>query len=307
MRKDINVSFVIPLYRSEKTIDKVIKMIADLGLNDWEAILVNDCSPDNVEKTVEAVKNEYGVKIKYLRLSKNQGQHQAILLGLNYVEKDYVITIDDDGQNEPVEAIKLLEKLIANDLDIVYGSFSKKNHNFFRNFVSNLNLFISKYTIGNHKQIPLSNVRAMTKDLALTIASNSSVKPYIDGLVFSVTSRIDLAEIGHKERLEGKSGYNFKKLMRLWFNHFIGYSNLALQVFSGFCFLVSFVGFLGGVIYFILTINNESRPEGWLSLYMTLTILFSILFFFLGILGEYVLRIYNGIYKSQKILISKKF
>jgi len=301
------LTFVIPLYGSEKTISKVISNIDNSGLKKWQAILVNDCSPDNVEASVKELIKKYGSKVTYLRLSKNGGQHKAILLGMKYVKYKYVAMIDDDGQNDPKDCIEMAKDLQEKDLDVVYGAFTGKKHNFMRRLISRVNRYVSKIAIGNTKGIPITNVRVITKQLADSLASLNNYFPYIGGMIFSLTSRIGFIYINHYERIEGTSGYNVRKLFKLWFNHLIGYSSFLLRLLVLAGLLVSIVEFLMGVAYLIITINSAVRHSGWLSIYLTMSFSFSLLFLFLAILAEYIGRTYLLHSNKTTTLISYKY
>lgn len=299
------ISFVVPVYKSEKTIDKVINEIDKVKFFDWEAILVNDNSPDNVREIIKRITKKFPRKIVSIELTKNSGQHAAIINGFNFATKKYVATIDDDGQNPPQEILKLMHYLIKNDLDIVYGNIKHRKHNIARSLISSINVFISKYTIGNKKRIPISNVRLMRNYLAENISQASSQDNYIEGLVFLLTDRVGCLPIQHQERLAGKSSYNTIKLIKLLSNHLIGNTGIILKVISIFSLITSLVAFLIGATYFFLTINNNNRPSGWLSTYLTIALLFGLLFLILSILTEYINRIYTKLNQTNVKIVKR--
>lgn len=307
MNKIDQLSFIIPLYGSQKTIAKVVESIAKCKIDKWQAILVNDCSPDDVEASVKELIKKYDSKITYLRLSKNGGQHKAILLGMKYVKYKYVAMIDDDGQNDPKDCIAMTQELISKDLDIVYGAFKSKKHNLVRRLISRINRYVSKIAIGNTKGIPITNVRVITKQLADTLASLNNYFPYIDGMIFSLTNRIGFVYIDHLERIDGTSGYNVRKLFKLWFNHLIGYSSFLLRLLVLAGLLVSVAELALGIAYLIITFNNAGRPSGWLSIYLTMSFSFSLLFLFLAILAEYIGRTYLLNSNKTSTLVSYKY
>ena len=219
--------------------------------------------------------------------------------------KEYVATIDDDGQNPPKEILKLIKLMIDNDYDVVYGVFKEKKHSVFRNLLSKANRFISAVTINNKSRIPISNVRLLKKSVTGSIAHTSSRNNYIDGLIFSLTDHVGFSYVEHKKRLIGKSSYNLIKLIELWLNHIIGYSNFFIKLITVLSFIISVLAFLIGIIYFILTINNALRPTGWLSTYLTITFLFSFTFLLFGITAEYIGRIYTSTNQNKTQLINK--
>lgn len=301
-----SISFIIPLYKSETTIAAVVEEIVSLKLENAEVVLVNDASPDNVEEVVFALHRKYPQIVKYLRLSKNQGQHTAILTGLKYASKEVAITIDDDGQNSPSDTLKLAEKLIAEDLDVVYGYFANKSDSLFKKLASRLNREISVYAIGNKNKLPITNVRAISRVTYESMNEYNSSYPYIDGIIFALTNRISGIDIPHHPRTAGASSYTLWKLLRLWTNHLLGYSNILLKLITVVSFLASLISLLAGLAYLFVTIGNTNRPEGWLSTYLTTTLLFSLLFLLIGIISEYIGRMYLLLTKPRTKLISKQ-
>jgi len=305
MNKKYSISFVIPVYKSEKSLAFVVDAISEVNELDWEVILINDDSPDNVKDVILKLIEKYPKRITYLEFRKNYGQHAAIIEGFKYVAKEYAATIDDDGQNPPKEILKMMKVMLENDYDVVYGALISNKHSFFRRLISKMNRFISRVTIDNKYNIPITNVRLIKNELASVIANSAGDYGYIDGAIFSLTSHIGVVEIEHKQRIDGKSSYNLVKLLKLWLNHLIGYSNIFIKGISLTSFFISIMTFFIGVIYLLLTINKTSRPSGWLSTYLTMTFLFSIAFLILGILTEYIGRIYIKMNQSDKKIISK--
>lgn len=305
MDKKYSISFVIPIFKSEKTIESVISDIEKMKMLDWQAVLVNDNTPDNVDLVIKNLIKKYKNKIIYIELVKNGGQQSAIITGLTCATKEFVATIDDDGQNPPSEIIKMLNKMISDKLDIVYGEMVYKQHSRFRIFISNLNTLLSRYTIGNLKDIPISNVRLMRNYIAKGMSQASSQHNYIEGLAFMLTDRIGSVPINHKARINGKSGYTSLKLLKLWSNHVIGYSNIFLKFISVVSLVISLLAFMIGIIYLSVTYSSLSRPTGWLSTYLTITILFSFMFLIISILAEYIGRIYTKINQSGVKIIRR--
>lgn len=307
MTKKHSISFVIPVYKSEKSLTLVIDQISRLKNLDWEVVLVNDNSPDDVKQIILKLINKYSKRIVYLEFRKNYGQHTAIIEGFKHVTKEYVATIDDDGQNPPEEVLKMMKLLLKYDYDVVYGIFKEKQHSFFRNIISVINRYVSMITINNKNKIPISNVRLLKNYFAISIANASSNYNYVDGLIFSLTDHIGFTFIINKSRQYGKSTYGFIGLIKLWINHIIGYSNVMIKIVSFFSFFIATLAFLTGLIYLFLTINNAGRPSGWLSIYVTITLLSSMLFLILGILAEYIGRMYVKINQNSKKIINKNF
>nr|MCR4718074.1 glycosyltransferase [Bacillota bacterium] len=149
---DEKFSVVIPCYKSDQTIEKVVRLTSEeldrLGIHNYEFILVNDCSPDG-GKTVAAIKEaarKYGY-VTAIDLAKNVGQHNAIMAALNYAEGDFIISMDDDMQTHPSQLSKLICE-INKGYDVVYGYYPDKKHSLLRNFGSRINYWSSRLLIG---------------------------------------------------------------------------------------------------------------------------------------------------------------
>lgn len=303
MKQKQQISFVIPVYKSERTLAAVVSDINSLPNLDWEVILVNDNSPDRVDQTIESLIKKYPKRIVCVTFRKNYGQHAAVMEGLRHITKPYVATIDDDGQNPPAEILKMLAELITKDYDLIYGVAREKKHSLLRRLISAINKYLSVITIDNKKLIPVSNVRLMRANLAHCLANASSNYNYTDGLLFSLTDHIGSIEVESLSRRFGQSNYTLSGLLKLWINHAVGYSNAIIKMIAIFSFCISVASFLIGLIYLILTFNNENRPSGWLSLYLTVSFFSSMAFLILGILAEYVGRIYVKINQNSKKLV----
>jgi hypothetical protein len=150
-------------------------------------------------------------------------------------------------------------------------------------------------TIDNKNKISISNVRLLKNNITSSISHTSVRNNYFDGFIFSLTDHIGQVFVEHKERVTDKSSYNFGKLMKVWMNHIIGHSNIIIKNVIFVSFLISITSFIVGFVYLLLSINNQGRPSGWLSTYLTITLLFCMVFMILGIMSEYIGRIYAKI------------
>ena len=180
-------SVVIPCYKSDQTIEKVVRLTSEeldrLGKNDYEFVLVNDCSPDG-GKTLDALKET--VKkypfVTVINLAKNAGQHNAIMAALNYADGDYIIAMDDDMQTHPSQLGVLLEE-IDKGYDVVYGYYPEKKHSVFRNFGSRINYWTSRILIGKPKDLHSSSYWVMRKFVRDNIIQYKNSYAYLLGLI----------------------------------------------------------------------------------------------------------------------------
>jgi undecaprenyl-phosphate 4-deoxy-4-formamido-L-arabinose transferase len=174
--------------------------------------------------------------VKLVQLSRNFGEHSAVLAGINQAQGQYIAAVlDDDGQNPPEEVVKLLAELKRGNYDVVYGHYLEKQHSWFRNAGSKFNARIATLMLHKPKDLYLSSFKVMTRFLANEIVKYSGPYPYTDGLIYRATRRIGQVAVEHRIALAGPSRYTFRKLVRLWLNMFLNFSvaPLRLSVYVG--------------------------------------------------------------------------
>lgn len=288
-------SFVIPCYKSSLTIKKVVAMTSEemdkLNKNNYEFILVDDCSPDNGE-TVKVLRElaEQFQYIKVIELAKNVGQHNAIMAGLNNCNGDVVIGMDDDGQTHPSQLSILFDKFEEGH-DIVYGYYPDKKHNFIRNIFSRLNHLSVRLLIKKPKDLKNSSFWVAKKFVIDEVIKYKGCYSYLQGLFIRTTKNIACVPIKHFNREVGKSGYTFKSLLKLW-SSIIGFSVIPLRLSTYMGYISSIFGILSGIIVFIKKLLNPSMALGWPSVMVTIFIFSGLAFLFLGLIGEYIGRMY---------------
>lgn len=274
------LSVVIPIYKAEKTITRLVDTLhVELKNYDFEIIMVNDASPDNSAEVCKALVKRYE-NTSLISLRKNFGEFNAVMCGLNHVKGKYAVMIDDDFQNPPSEIIKLVEEAERGDYDVVYGQYREKKHSLFRNFGSWLVNYITTPLLGKPRDLYLASFKLIRKEVVDEICKYTGPFPYIDGLVFSVTTHIGRVYVQHDEREHGESNYTFKKLLTVFFNILFGYSLLPVRfvLFSGLALiLISFV-MMGLHISDIFDTNSATL--------ITFFAGFRILC--IGIIGEYI-------------------
>lgn len=287
------LSVVIPCYGSagylEKTVDELLSALD--GWCPFEIVLVNDGSPDDVQTVIDALAKR-DARVRFLELGTNHGQHFATLRGFAVARGDCIVTVDDDGQNPPDAVKAVAEKLATERLDVVYGAFQTVAQTAFRRLVSRANRWMTKHTLGNQRGIALSNVRAVRGQLARVVAQALNTTPYIDALLWRATKRIGQVMVEQRSRTGGASTYTLWKLIKLWVSHLTLLTVLPLQVASVGSLIVSLLGFVLGLVQLIRVLVEGGAPQGWLSLFLLTTVLFSVLFLFLAIVGTYVGRVY---------------
>ena len=301
------LSFVVPCYGSEQTIEDVvndiINVMSDCSDYSYEVVLVNDCSPDGVWKKISSLceKNDY---IKGINLARNFGQHAALMAGYNHCNGDYIVTIDDDGQT-PVDQVFILLDKIKEGYDVVYGKYAERKDNGFRKFGTVMNNYMLTTLVGKPKDIHLTSYFVARKYIIKKICEYQNAFPYIWGLVLRTTKNIGNATIEHKERVEGESGYTFGKLINLWMNGFTAFSvkPLRISAFVGVVFAV--LGFLGVLYTIIYKIVYPATQPGYSSMMSVLLIIGGLVLLSLGMIGEYIGRIYLCINSTPQFVVKE--
>ena len=298
------VSFVIPCYCSEKTIASVLDEIrgAMQGLPQYayEVILVNDGSPDNTFETLRALANS-DCHVTAIDLARNFGQQSAIMAGLSHSSGDYVVCLDDDGQTPADEVGKLLQKL-EEGYDVVYASYEHKQHSWFRNWGSRVNGKMTEIMLGKPKNLALTSYFAVKRFIVLEMLKYKHSFPYSEGLVLRSTRRICNVPVHHRQRQEGTSGYTLGKLISLWMNGFTSFSVKPLRLATYLGALSALLGFLYAIVIVIKHFVDSSIPEGWSSTMALQLVMGGIILVVLGLIGEYIGRIYICINASPQFV-----
>ncbi len=307
------VSFVIPCYRSEHSIGPVTEEIkntmAALSGYEYEIVLVNDCSPDGTFAAISALA-EKDSHITAVDLAKNFGQHAALMCGMRHTKGDVIVCLDDDGQTPADEVGKLLEKIDAG-YDVVYASYENKQHSGFRNLGSALNSRMTEIMLGKPRELALTSYFAAKRFIIDEMLRYENCFPYVMGLVLRSTKNICNVPVNHRAREEGQSGYNLGKLIGLWMNGFTSFSIKPLRFATYFGSFTAFCGFLYALIIVIRFFTVHMAPLGWSSTTALLLIIGGIILLVLGLVGEYVGRIFMCVnaspqYVEREVVKKKK-
>ena len=299
------VTIVIPVFNGSPTITKLVTECIQSfeEFFDLEIVLINDCSEDNSYDVCLCIQERYPSTITFLSLSKNFGEHNAVMAGLHHSNGDFVVTLDDDGQNPPQEALNLINYAVKENLDVVYSYYPKKKHNLVRNLYSWLNGKVANLMLRKPVGLYLSSFRSMSRFTVQEIIKYDLPYPYVDGLILRSISNIGALETKHKSRISGKSGYTFKKLFRLWLNMFTNFSVLPLRIASFLGFVFALLGMLIGVFTLYERFLNPNLPVGWATIAVLCSILGGVQLMALGMIGEYLGRIFLGMNRQPQFVV----
>lgn len=287
------LSFVIPLYTSAGTIAALVKEIEGLSVaGGHEIILVNDGSRDGTAEVCRQLVAEARVPITYISHARNYGEHNAVLTGWRHARGSHIVNLDDDGQNPPMEAVRMWEHAKASGLDAVFGHYTDKRHSGWRNAGSWFTNRMTDWALEKPKGFYLSSFRCVSGFVAKEVASHSSPFPYIDGLILQVTQRIGSIEVRHAERKAGQSGYTLRRLIRLWLSAWVNFSVMPLRLATIFGLLLAACGLVGFVAVVYLRATNRGPAFGWGSLMAALLVFSGMQLVLLGLIGEYIGRMF---------------
>ena len=301
------VSFVIPCYRSEATLPGVIREIQDTmeKMKDYgyEIVLVNDCSPDGTFSVIRKLCQEND-NIVGIDLARNFGQHSALMAGFHYVKGDVIVCLDDDGQTPADEADRLLIG-IEKGADVVYARYGKKHHSGFRNWGSHVNELMTRVMLGKPKDLYLSSYFAAKRFVVDEMLRYEFAYPYVIGLVLRTTKNIINVDVEHRDRQAGVSGYTIGKLLNLWFNGFTAFSVKPLRIATVTGAGCAFLGFAYGIYTIIkkIFINPPDLVTGFSALMSVLVFMGGMMMLMLGLLGEYMGRMYISMNNSPQFVI----
>lgn len=301
------ISFVIPCYRSSQTLPGVIREIKDtmktLKNYEYEIVLVNDSSPDDTFCVITGLCREND-NITGINLARNFGQHAALMAGFHYVKGDVVVCLDDDGQTPACEVGRLLAG-IEEGADVVYAKYNHKHHSGFRNFGSHVNEVMTRIMLGKPKDLYVSSYFAAKRFVVDEMIRYEYAYPYVIGLVLRTTKNIVNVEIDHRDRQAGESGYTLKKLLGLWFNGFTAFSVKPLRVATVTGTICALCGFAYGIYTIIkkIFIQPPDLVIGFSALMSVIVFMGGMLMLMLGLVGEYMGRMYVSMNNSPQYVI----
>jgi undecaprenyl-phosphate 4-deoxy-4-formamido-L-arabinose transferase len=288
-----SISVVIPVYNSELILPGLIsRLIPALEkiADSFEILLVNDGSPDKSWQVINKLTRE-NKNIVGINLMRNYGQHNALLCGIRSAKNEIVVTMDDDLQHPPEEIHKLIKKL-SEGFDVVYGIPFKQVHEPWRNFFSWFTKAVLSKTLGIKSIKSISAFRAIRTELRNAFVSFDSPNIIIDALLTWGTNNFGTVEINEEERKIGRSNYSLLKLLQIAMLVLTGFSTMPLRVASTIGFFFTLFG-AGVLIYVVaVTVKLGSIP-GFPFLASIISIFSGVQLFALGIIGEYLARIFN--------------
>lgn len=288
------ITIIIPCYNSSKMIETVVeeikKEIVKRQENKYQIILVNDCSKDNTFQVIADLAKKDSC-IVAIDLARNFGQANAKMAAIGYIKGDIAVCVDDDGQHPSDKIYDLVDK-INEGYDLVYAHFSGKKQNLFRRISSAVNTKLLELTGAKKKGIYNSPFLAWSSYAIKALKNYHSPFVSAGAYLMRCTDKVANVEVEQRARMSGHSGYSLKKLVNMWLTEFTNFSLVPLRLASILGLFSSFGGGILGIILVIRKLIHPSIAAGYTSYMAVLLLIGGILMLMLGLLGEYVGKIY---------------
>lgn len=302
------LSIVIPVYRSEAILPHLVEKVRDamrearLG-DDFELLLVNDYSPDDSWRIIRELAARHPF-VKGICLTRNFGQHNATMAGLNRASGKIVVIMDDDLQHPP-ESIVTLVEAIRRGHDVCYTQYIGRKHSAWKRWGSWFNDRVASFLLKKPKGLYLSSYKAMHQRVVAEIVKYDGPYAYIDGLILDVTRDIAIVPIDHQSRFEGEGNYNLRKSISLWLKMATSFSIVPLRAASLAGMLLASVSAFCMVYIVVGKYVHPEVPAGWTSLVTIVLFMGSLQLLCLGLLGEYLGRAYLKVNRKPQFAVKE--
>ncbi len=274
------VSVVVPVYNSRPTIAKLCdQLVGELReAARLEVLLVDDGSEDGSVQACRQMRDKYPAVVRVIELTRNFGEHNAVLAGLNHATGDYCVVMDDDLQNPPSEVKKLLREA-SRGYDVVYSRYKQRRHPLYRQLGSLLQNWTARLILKKPPGLYLSSFKVLSASTVEAVCKYKGPKPYLDALILRTTTDIGTVECLHRARAGGESSYTWTKLVGLWCRLALGFSTWPLRA-------LVMLGLL--VCIFALCVELGLQPGGHPWAGGALWVFRGVFLLLVAVLGEYV-------------------
>ena len=301
----MKLSFVVPCYGSEKTIENVIceieTVLSQRNEIEYEIITVNDGSPDNELGVLRKLSVEHN-ELVIADLSKNMGKHSAVMAGFSLVTGDIVVCLDDDGQCPMNELWKLIDAL-DNNYDISMAKYYEKKQSLFKNFGSMINSTMTKIMLGKPRDLIFSNFFVIRRYIVDEMIRYKNAYPYLEGLILRTTRRIICVEMEERQRFAGDGHFTLGKSLALWVNGFTAFSVKPLRISTIMGCITALAGIIFGIYVVIRKLVIPEVAVGYSSIMAAVMFIGGTIMMMLGMIGEYIGRIYICMNNSPQYVI----
>ena len=300
------ISVVIPVFNSEDTVATVIDGVRTcLDESGWqfEIVAVNDGSKDHSWREL-AKCSESDSRIIAIDLLRNYGQHTALLCGLDHSNGDYVITMDDDLQNPPHQILNLISAA-SSGADVVFGRYRKRRVRWYRNIGSHVVRQLNIQIFNQPRDLEVSNFRLLDRSVVDRICSSKNRFPYITGQALLYCKQPENIDVEHHKRILGKSNYGFLAILALISRILFSYSLAPLRAVSMIGLAVATLSGSYGCYQVLKSLVSGTTVDGWLSTITMTSFLGGTIILMLGIIGEYLIRMFSHLVDDRPYFIDK--
>lgn len=303
--KTYDYSVVIPVYGGKDALTELVGRIFQVMEGEGhsvQVVLVDDAGPEGTWPIIPPLVEAFPERVKAIRLARNSGQQSATLCGIHHASGNWVITMDDDLQHLPEEIPALIARQKEIGADMVYGIFPKKHHSLVRNLGSRLfnwGFGMMASTSGSG-----SSFRLIRGSVCKGLMQNYHRHMLLDEVLSWYASTVAQVSVKHGQRMQGKSGYSNFRLLLMTVNYVVNYTVLPLRMMTYAGLLSSFITMCIG-IYFIYEKLYADVALGFTSLIVAIFFSTSLILFCLGIIGEYISRMYVKDWNRPQYLISE--
>ena len=302
----IELSVVIPVYRSAEGLPLLLERLCQNlsnSFSSWEAVLVNDGSPDHSWQVLEGLVGRYPFLVA-VDLRRNCGQDNALMAGLRLSRGEVVVIMDDDLQHDPRDVPRLVAR-VRDGWDVCFADFETKQQAWWKNLGSAFNGWVARAVIDKPRDVYLSPFKAVSRGVVDEVIRYDGPYPYVDGLILSVTSRFARIDAIHHARAAGSSNYNLVRSVAVWLKLATGFSVRPLRLASFVGLGTSLLAILFGLFLIVRWFLVHSEVEGWTSILVVVSFLGGLQLFGIGIVGEYVGRAYLNINRKPQYTVRK--
>ena len=302
----IELSVVVPVYRSAEGLPLLLERLRqDLSnsFSSWEAVLVNDGSPDDSWQILEGLVGRYPFLVA-VDLRRNRGQDNALMAGLRLSRGEVVVIMDDDLQHDPRDVPRLVAR-VREGWDVCFADFGSKQQAWWKNLGSAFNGWVARAVIDKPRDVYLSPFKAVSRGVVDEVIRYDGPYPYVDGLILSVTSRFARIDATHHARSVGSSNYDLVRSVAVWLKLATGFSVRPLRLASFAGLGTSLLAFLFGLFLIVRWFLVHGEVEGWTSILVVVSFLGGLQLFGVGIVGEYVGRAYLNINRKPQYTVRK--
>ncbi len=304
-KPSVDLSVVVPVYNAEQTIAALVQQLLDAyrPRGPMQIVLVNDGSRDRSHEICRELAEKFPDAVTYLRLAKNFGEHNAVMAGLRHAQGAYVVVMDDDFQHRPEDALRLYDEARTKGFDLVYSYFPRREHGLGRRLGSGFNGWVANFMLDKPKDLYLSSFKCMSRWLVCEIVRYRGPFPYVDGLALRCTRNLGQVEVVHRQREAGRSGYTLRKLVGLWGTMFVSFSVTPLRVSTLLGFVLIGLATAGSTYTLLEKVLGPPVPKGWPFLAIIVMLFSGAQLLTLGIVGEYLGRLYLAINETPQAVV----